>query len=532
MKLLSLLKVALSEDMNLFNYKTKSNNRLSKTLIPIFLFFIVSFAMGTYAFILASELSKVNLIIVMLTIFLLLVTIMTFMEGVYKSQGVLFETKDNDVLFSLPISKQTILFIRIFKLLIFQYLYNLMFILPAILIYIYYEHPGFIFYPITIIMTFLVPIIPTVISSIIGYLIKIFSNTSTNKKAMQTLLSTVVFIVIYFGMMNIDKYLEKIATHASSINEIITKFYYPIGIYIDTINTGNIFSFIKLLLVNIIPLVLFIVIGSKYYFKLLTKSNNKKIIINKEYKIKKRSKIISLSFKELKRYLSSPVYIFNTIFGILLLLMSTIVICIKGNESFLAIIKEFNLNIDPNIVTFLIYYALLLVMLFMTSITSSSISIEGKSMNITKSLPIKEKELFLSKILLCFYIEMPFVLLSIIIYSIRFKLNIIYMIYMIILSILVISLSGIIGIIVNIKYPKLNWKNDTEVVKESISTLISLISNILLMIISVSIVLLLIEYIFINIAILIHLLLLTILNIILYKYLINKSKKEYRQINI
>ena len=45
----------------------------------------------------------------MISIFIILVTILTFMEGIYKSQGILFDAKDNDLLFSLPIKKSQIL---------------------------------------------------------------------------------------------------------------------------------------------------------------------------------------------------------------------------------------------------------------------------------------------------------------------------------------------------------------------------------------------------------------------------------------
>ena len=76
-----------------------------------------------------------------------------------------------------------------------------MFILPTFIVYIYFENPSISFYLISLFMTFLIPIIPTIISSIIGYIIKLFSSKSKRKKIVQTLLSSIVFLVIFFLSM-------------------------------------------------------------------------------------------------------------------------------------------------------------------------------------------------------------------------------------------------------------------------------------------------------------------------------------------
>ena len=280
MKLVSLLKAVLTDDMNMFKYTTKKNSsKLKKILMPLFLFVIVSVSIGVYAYMIASKLHPYHLTYIMLTMFLFVVTIITFMEGIYKSQGILFEAKDNDLLFSLPIGKSKILFVRIFKLLLFQYIYNLMFILPTFIVYIYFENPSISFYLISLFMTFLIPIIPTIISSIIGYIIKLFSSKSKRKKIVQTLLSSIVFLVIFFLSMNIESFIKDIATKALGINDLLIKIYYPIGIYINLITDFNLLDLIKLLVLNISLFYIFILLASKYYFGIISNSRNRKIKI-------------------------------------------------------------------------------------------------------------------------------------------------------------------------------------------------------------------------------------------------------------
>lgn len=534
MKTLSLLKAVLTEDMNLFKFNTGVNaSKKKKILLPILLFLIVGYSIGYYEYIIAKPLHDVNLTYIMLSLFIFVVTIITLIEGIYKSQGILFECKDNDLLFSLPIPKSKILFVRIFKLLLFQYLYNLMFLLPAFIVYIYFEHPSISFYLLSILMTILIPIIPTVISSIVGYLIKLISSKSNYKKIMQTILSSIIFLGIFFLSMNMNNFIEDIVVKASSINDMLTKIYYPIGAYISLIDNFNILVFIKLLLINIIPFILFILLGSKYYFKII--SNSKESITRKNKKrgelFKKNSPIKALTIKELKRYFSSSVYIYNTIFGLLLILVITILLCIKGNSVIDMLLNSEGID-SINISLPIIYYILVLFSCSMTSITSSSISLEGKTINITKSLPIKEKDILKSKIIYPYIIELPFILISELLFFIVFKINIAYIILIFSMSIIIITLSSIIGLIINLKYPKMNARGDTEVVKQSISSMISVFIGMGIFIISLIGGIYLYDKINIYLLLTIHVVVLLVITIILYIILINNGTKEYRKINV
>lgn len=485
-KLFSLLKAVLSQDMSMFKYKTGNNaSKVKKTLFPIFLFLIVSLSISFYAYMIAEPLHKVNLTFVMLSMFLALVTILTFMSGIYKSQGILFEAKDNDLLFSLPIKRSSILFLRIFKLVLFQYIYNLMFLLPAFIVYIIFEHPGLKFYLISLLMTFLLPIIPTVISSIVGYLVKMISSKFKAKKVIQTILSLIVFLIIYILSLNLNNFIEDIATKATSINDILTKIYYPIGAYIELINKFNILTLIKLILINTISLILFVYIGSKFYFKIIFRSKEIKTSSKKLKKNdlqEKRTPLKALTIKELKRYFSSPVYMFNTCFGLILILVMSIFLFIKGEASFKDLLK--GMDFDINTTINLLFYGIVLFVGTLTSITSSSISLEGKTINITKSLPISEKMILKSKILMALIIELPFILISDLLFIIKFTPSITYIIILLLLSIITIVLSAIIGLLVNLKYPKLNASSDTEVVKQSASSMISVFIGITIAIIS------------------------------------------------
>lgn len=528
MKMVSLLRAILTEDMNMFNYSVNNGSKIKKILLPIILFLIVSGAIGYYAYTIGSILYDNDLTYIVLSLFIIMVTVIAFNEGIYKSQGILFEAKDNDLLFAMPIKKSYILFARIFKLLIFQYLYNLMFLLPAMIVYGYLEKPSISFYLILFLMTFLIPIIPTVLSSVIGYVIKLISSRFKKEKLIQTLLSLLTFFMIMLFGMHINDIMQVIVEKATSINDVLTKLYYPLGVYLSLIDNFDIWLFVKLILYNLIPLVLFIVISSRCYFKIIFnvkgQSTGKKRVKRNIYK--KRSKMYALVVKELRRYFSSSVYIFNTIFGLLLILVMTIVLCMQDNVTNMF----FGIK-DNNIDMWVIYYGLVLFSLMMCSITSSSISLEGRTINITRSLPISIKDIFISKIIYPYIIELPFIFVSEIIFFIRFKIGIMGILLIVIMSILSIALSGIIGLIINLKYPKLTAKNDTEVIKQSMSSTISIVINIFIIFLSIILFISLYKIVNIYLLITLHVVLFLVLTIGLYMVLMNKTY-EYMRINV
>lgn len=534
MKLLSLLKAILSQDMNMFRYSSKKNSGKTKKIItPIFLFSMVGIAIGYYAYLLTEVLAPLNFTYIMLSIFIAIVTVLGFIEGIYKSQGILFEAKDNDMLFSLPIKKSTILFARMFKLMLFEYIYNLMFILPAFIVYAIFEKPGISFYLLSLLMTILIPIIPTVISSMLGYIVKMVSSKFKAKKIVQTLLSCLIFFGIFFGSSYLNTFVEKIATNATNINDTITKIYYPIGAYISLINNFDIITFVKLLLVNIVPLILFVLIGQKYYFTIISNLKgssvfDRKKLVNKNIKINKP--IISLTKKELKRYFSSTVYMFNTAFGLALILILTITLCFSGKELAVTLISSGESMLD-GISVEMLFYGLILFAGLATSITSSSISLEGKTINITKSLPISYKTILNSKILYCFVIELPFFLISELLFAIRFKISLTFLVQILCLTFFVILLSAVIGLIVNLKYPKLDANNDTEVVKQSMSSMISVFIGFGIFFASVAGLVFLSGIINMSVLITLHVLVLAISSVILYNILMNFGTKEYQKLN-
>ena len=475
-KIISLIKVSLNHDMNLFKIKGNKQGKVSKILIPLILALYLMFLSGMYSENFIKVLKPFHLEYIVLTIFSLAITFLTLLEGIYKSSSLLFNCKDDSLLLSLPIKKSTVLFIRIFKFYAFEFLYNTLFLLPAMIVYAIHIVPSYTYYISSIIALIILPIIPIILSCIIGFITTYLSSKFKGKNLFQTIFSIAFVLIILYISYNIEGFTSNIAEKASSINDYITKLYYPVGAYISLVTNFKIRKLLIYLIFHMVISILTIIILGKLYFKI--NSSFKKVITthkNNKYKIKNNSKEKAFIKKEINKFFSTPVFVTNAGFGLILYILACILCTMKFDSIANDIIKSGQDISLSMIYSYLptIMFALICFTSFMTSITSSMISLEGKSFNILKSLPLKPTNIVMYKVLAALTIMIPCIIFGDIIIFIKFKFNIISIFLLLIASVVLPFISELIGIIINLKYPKINATNDTEIVKQSMSALIA-----------------------------------------------------------
>ena len=475
-KTYALIKANMSEGMNLFKINTKKKNNFSRIVLPVILTIVIMGIMYSYSEMIMEQLEAVNMQFVLLTLFVMLTSIMTLIEGIYKSGNLLFNCKDDNLLLSLPIKKSTVLFIRVFKFYLFELLYNSLFLLPAMIVYAIKCNPNITFYIVSFIGLLVFPIVPILLSCLIGTVITFIASKFKGKNLVQTFITVVMLLVIMFFSYNSENLVTSIAKNASSINDFITKLYYPAGTYIELVTNFSIVKLLEFIGVNLGLFAATIILMGKIYFN--TNSSVKSVKIgtsSKNYIIKSSTPIKALIKKEFSRFINSPVFVTNAGFGLILYILACILLVVKfdsvvemfaKSEEFITI--DFMENYIPVILFGLICFAS-----FMTSITSSMISLEGKSFNILKSLPIKPYTIIKSKVLTSILIMVPCILIGNTIVFVKFSFDFISILLILISSILLPLLAETIGIIINLKYPRMDAKNDTEVVKQSMSSAIS-----------------------------------------------------------
>lgn len=540
-KLLSLLKATMSQDMSLFRIKAKNESGARKIVLPIVLSLVVMFSIGSYAAILAEELAPSHLTYIILTIFIMVTSLLTIIEGVYKSQGILFEARDNDLLFSLPITKSKIFFIRVFKLITFQFLYNSLFMLPTIIVYAMYEKTDVSFYLISLLMLVLLPIIPTILGCILGYIVKGLSSKFKARNIVQVLFTSLILLGIFYVSFNMQGMVANIVQNANSIQEVITKIYYPAGLYINLIQNFNILDLIILLAINIVPAIIFVYVASIFYFKINSKlgekgNSNKKVVTTKsaEKAYRVRTQLSGLIHKEMKRFFSSPVFMVNADFGMVLMIAVTFALSINFDGMLNSMMQGAEIEVPIDEIKNMmpkVFYGFVVFISCMTSITSSMISLEGKSFNITKSLPVKTEKILLAKILTSNTISIPIILICDVIFFVAFKVAIIDIVFILLASIVMPTFTALVGILMNLKYPKMNATSDTEVVKQSMSSMLSVFIGMFTAMLSIAVMIMGSSF-NIDLFVALELLVFSTIIFILWRILKKYGAKRFKEINV
>ena len=478
-----LIKASMFDNMTMFKMKSKKKMKLSEKVFPVALIGLCFLLNLFLAYIIMKPLHRENLDNALLTLFILYTSVMTLIEGIYKSGSLMFNCKDDNLLLSLPIKKITVLFVRVLKFYLFEVAYNSLFLIPAIIIYAINNSVGLTYYLVSLVALLILPIIPVLLSCIIGGAISAYSSKFKLKSFAEIVVTTGSLLAIFYVSLNFNTALDDIVTKATNINNLVTNLYYPAGAYIRLIENFNILSFLLYIFINVCAVLAIVFIYSKVYFTINSKIKIIKTRTSKkEYTIKSRKPIESLIKKELNRFINSPVYVTNSGFGLVLYIIGCIMISVNY-ENIAGVIVNQGINISvQQIQTYMpvILFGFICFTSLMTSITSSMISLEGKAFYILKTFPIKPITVIISKILTAMIIMLPFIFIGDFIIMIKFRFNVIQALIILADSIVLPFIAETIGILVNLKYPRLDAENDTQVVKQSVSSMIAVFIGMLL----------------------------------------------------
>lgn len=537
-KIFSLIRACMTSDMSIFKIKRKNNNKSSFILI-IFIALCFMFSIWCYANMLFEKMAPLHLQFIVLSIFAFFISILTLVEGIYKSGSLMFNCHDDQLLLSLPIERRTVLFIRIFKFYIFELLFSSMFMISLVLAYVRWaDNLNWTFFLTSFAMLFVLPIIPIVLSCIIGAITASLSSRFKYKNLAQILITMMALLIIMYCSYNLDGIFEYLAKHASSINDFIIKVYYPAGLYANLAINFNFKDLIVFIIVNILILTIMIFVLSKFYFKINSRlkmvTTTKKVNV-KELNYKSNSIYVSLVKKELNTFFKTPVFIVNAGFGLVLFLVMVIGVVLKFDSIVAIFTSPTTLNVSKKLIMNNLSLLILLLIsftAFMTSITNSVISLEGKNINILKSLPIEVKTILMSKIFSSLVLTTPVLLLGDMILFIKLKISIIEALLLLILSILIPLVSHFIGLIINLKFPKLDAENSTEVVKQSTSSFMAVMIGMILLIISLFVIIKFMGTINSVWILLLSVIIYMIIDLLLYLYLIKIGVKEFDDLSV
>lgn len=423
--------------------------------------FMYSFSIG-YTLQMFGELDTLIGLLMSATCF---VTILT---SVYKVKGILFGFKDYDIVMSLPVRTSIVVASRLLLLYLINIFFTIIFMLPGIIVYGYLVRPSVEFYVMAGISLFFIPLIPIIVASVIGLLLTLISNRFRYSNAVSIILTIAVFVMFMIGSFSIQSD-EQLIEFGKMMRDKMNSIYPIAEFYMDGIIQRNILSYLIFLGVSVLLFVIYSFVVGRMFKKLnsgvLAKHASGKFTYHSRGQ---QSSLMALYKKEAKRFFSTNIYLMNAGVGVILLILGAVMVFfIKSEEMTMILNTPEILTIFQEFLPFAIA-----AMISMSATTASSVSLEGKSLWIIKSAPIEVKDWFLSKILVNLTITVPGTVIAGILLGIFFKLSVFQMIICLVFPIAYSYLSSVFGLLINLKFPMLDWTSETVVVKQSAASMI------------------------------------------------------------
>lgn len=470
--------------------KRKRNNRLLLWVVIIFLILMGAGYCGGFAY--GMCYMGFGAIVPLYGFFLC--SMITFVFTVFKSNGELFAYKDYEILMSLPFKTGTVIASRFLNMYLWNTFLTMIVMAPMGIIYGIMEKPEMKFCLVWCSGILLASLIPTTIAAVIGAIITAISS----KFRHSNMVSTIVTLIFACALIALPFSLGKsgggffaetgeldekyISTLLPKLTDTLESTYLPGKWYQDAVE-GNYVSLLVLIVVSLGIYFLFVGLLTSGYKKMNTSITT--YHMRSDYRVtelKKGTTLQALYQKELKRLLSSTIYITNTGIGVVMAVIFSITFLIVGKDKILEIVQVENVAYLGTRMTGIVPYVVA-VMLSLTCTACSSLSLEGKNLWILQSLPITTKQVYDSKILVNLTLTLPSSLLCAILLSIAMKPGVLGGILYFLIPAIFSILDAIFGMFVNILLPNYQWENEAQVVKQSAASMLGTLSVMLLCVI-------------------------------------------------
>lgn len=393
--------------------------------------------------------------------------------SVFNTYASVYLPKDNEMLMALPIPDKSLLLARLSGVYFMSLLYSAWIWIPICIAY-------WVIVPATVtnvlfpvLLTFILALFVFVLSCILGLVVAFIATKAKGKSFLTVFLSLGVGALYYFVYFKIVDSLGEVLNHLEELSEMVKSwlgFVYILGKAAD----GDILSMILFTAVTgILAVGCFLLLLKSFHRIALQKgpvSKEKKA----ELSFASKKKETSLVLRELNHFISIPTWMLNGGFGLLIFLIAAVMLLIKS-DSIGILLLTLKLQIPVLFEALPVILLSGICMIIATNaILTVSISIEGNTLWILKSLPLDAWDILRTKekmgLYLCVVPAMLFVLSAGAVMDFEW-LHIILLVATVLVFIL---LNGDFALFLNLKMPNFDWTNEAWVTKQSAPVVINM----------------------------------------------------------
>lgn len=495
-KFLTLIKVLLKSSGESLVQKDK--RKLPKTIALIILMVVAFIPMiagfVTVAAVSYEGLARVNQEGLILELGVLASSLVIFIFGFSYVLSTFYFSTDIENLLPLPLKPSMIIGSKFTVVLIYEYLTEILFLLPIVITYGIMSASGFVYYLYSIIIFLLLPIVPLVVSSLISMFIMRFAPFTKNKDAFRTI-AGVLGLIIALGF---SFAFQKLGGNTQSAEDIVklmmqgknslvgtSSAMFPaaklaVNSMIYSGETRGLLNMFLFLIITAAFMGVLFIIGDNIYFKGvvgISESSSKRRKLRKkelEESTTQNSTLKAYTIKELKILFRTPAYFMNCVLMNFLFPIVLFIPALAQPDMMkdLHMAKELLNKGTLSGTIIAVCFGVIMFISVANPTACTAISREGSNIFVCKYLPISYKKQIMSKVLSAVLLNFIGVGLLVLTLSIVLNPPVYLIIQVIILSVIITFFASFVGIFIDLMFPKLLWDNEQRAVKNNLNVII------------------------------------------------------------
>ncbi len=466
----------LTEIFRSYFYDAKKNKKRSRGAIigyiALFVLLMAGMLGGIFTFLsvtLCGTLAGLGVGWLYFALMGLLAVFLGAFGSVFNTFSGLYLAKDNDLLLSMPIPVRTLMAARLLTVYLMGLMYSAVVIVPAVIVYWVTVSAAPMAILGGVLLTFLISVFVLVLSCALGWVIAQLSLKLRHKGIITVIVSLAGIGIYYFACFRASDLINALLLNAVTLGEKVQGSAYPIYLF-GRVGEG---SGMAMLLVSLAVLALFALMWyllSRSFLKVVTSTGRTTRAVYREKRTERRSIASALLGKELARFTASPNYMLNCGLGILLLPIVGVLLLWKGGEAVSVLDMVFGSR--GGCAEVLLCTGVCTVA-SMNNMAAPSVSLEGKSLWLTQSLPVSAWQVLRAKLSVQLLLTAVPALVPLICMAFILPATPALALAMV-TALAYIAFSACLGLALGVKRANLTWTSELAPIKQSMAVMIAM----------------------------------------------------------
>ena len=431
-----------------------------------------------YSFSFARQLAQVDMLPLLMAIMPVMAVTVGLCFTLMAAQGVVFGGKDNDLMLSLPVPPSLLLFSRALALYLENLLICLFVLLPAGAAYQFYGGGGGVWLWLALVPgAALIALLPTLAALICGFALAWLTGHFPRNALLSTVFYGAALVVVMVGVFRLNGLMLSIGQSAAGLQAGLAGWGLPFLLLEQAVCLLRPQALLALAALCMVPFGAVVWLLGRWYqpilSRLTTRAGRWKFRLKR---LRTGSPFCALVAKEARRFFNTPIYLFNTGFGLLLLLGGGIAALIFRTKvrPVLYTLEAAGAPVLPLLATALAF------VLSTVAITACSISLEGKCLWLLLAAPVSIPTLLAAKAAFQLLLVLPCLCLCVACLALALGLEGWATLLLLVVTGAFALCCAPVGLWCNLLFPRLDAPNDTVIVKQSLSALLGTIIPMLL----------------------------------------------------